>query len=80
MKLVVKYKYMNYTVDETKALALVTLITYITNYVTSISLMIFWYYLPAPVANLWKETHQERNVPVPLEQGLFYKIHTLIIG
>ena len=41
MKLVVKYKYMNYTVDENKALALVTLITYITNYVTSISLMIF---------------------------------------
>ena len=43
-----------------KALALITLINYIINYVTSILLIIFWYYLFAPVANLWKQTHLER--------------------
>ena len=62
-----------------KALALVTLINYITNYVTSTLLIIFWYYLLAPVANLWKQTHLDRYVPVPLEQSLFYQICTLII-
>ena len=62
-----------------KALALVTLINYITNYVTSTLLIKFWYYLLAPVANLWKQTHLDRYVPVPLEQSLFYQICTLII-
>ena len=54
-----------------KALATVTLINYITNYVTSILLIIFWYYLLAPVTNFWKQTYLERYVPKPLEQGLF---------
>ena len=62
-----------------KALALVTLINYIANYVTSTLLITFWYYLLAPVANLWKKTHLDRYVPVPLEQSLFYQICTLII-
>ena len=61
-----------------KVLALVTLIDYITNYVTSIILIIFWYYLLDPVANLWKQSHLERYLPVPLEESLFYQIHTLI--
>ena len=39
MKLVVQYKHMNCTVD--KVLELVTLINYVTNYVTSILLIIF---------------------------------------
>ena len=60
-----------------KALALVTLIHYITNYVASILLIISWYYLLASFANLWKQTHLERHVPVPLEQSLFYQIYTL---
>ena len=52
-----------------QALALVTLVTYI-NYITSILLIIFWYYLLAPIANYWKRTHQERYVHLPLEQRL----------
>ena len=63
-----------------KALALVALNNYITNYVTSILLMIFWYYLLGSVINLWKQTHLDRNVPVPLEQSLFYQLNTLITG
>ena len=64
-----------------QALALVTLLTkinYVNEYITSILLLIFWYYLLAPVANLWKQTHLERYVPVKLEQNLFYQMHTLI--
>ena len=60
-----------------EALALVTLIHYITNYVTTILIIISQYYLLASVANLWKQTHLERYVPVPLEQSFFYQIHTL---
>ena len=52
MKLVVQYRYMTCTVDKPKALALATLINYITNYVTSILLIILYYYLSALVANL----------------------------
>ena len=63
-----------------KALTLVRLINYITNYIKIIYLIIFWYYLLAPVGNHWKQTHLERNVPAPLEQSLFYQIHTLITG
>ena len=48
-----------------QALALVTLLTYIhyiTTYITSILLLIFLYYLLAPVANFWKQTHLERSM------------------
>ena len=48
MRLVFLYKYMNCTMDKT---TLVTLLTYI-NYITSILLTIFRYYLLAPVANI----------------------------
>ena len=41
-------------------------------------LIIFWYYLLAPVANLWRNTHLERYVPVLIEQSLFYQILNLI--
>ena len=57
---------------------MVTLINYITNYATSILLIIFWYYLLATVANLWKQTLLERYVPVPLEQIFFYQMRTLL--
>ena len=63
-----------------KALTLVKLINYINNYIKIIYLTVSWYYLLAPVANHWKQTHLERNVPVPLEQSFFYQIHTLITG
>ena len=58
-----------------QAMALVALLTYsnyITKYITSILLLIFWYYFLAPVANFWKQTHLERYVPVPLEQSLLF--------
>ena len=61
-----------------QALALVTLLTYInyiTKYITSMLLLIFWYYLLAPFA---KQTHPERYVPVPLAWSLFYQMHTLV--
>ena len=48
-----------------QALALVTLLTYIhyiTTYITSILLLIFLYYLLAPVANFWKQAHLERSM------------------
>ena len=64
-----------------QALALVTLLTYInyiTKYITSMLLLIFWYYLLAPFANLWKQTHPERYVPVSLAWSLFYQMHTLV--
>ena len=65
-----------------QAVPLVTLLltytNYITKYITSILLLIFWYYLLAPVANFWKQTHLGRYVPVPLEQSLFYQMLTLI--
>ena len=57
---------------ELLALALVTVINYITNYVTSI-LLIFWYYLLAPVANLWAKPFLKS-----LEQSVFYQMHTLV--
>ena len=60
-----------------QALALFTLLTYI-NYITSISLIIFWYYFLAPVTNLWKQTHLQRYVTVSLSQSLFYQMYTLI--
>ena len=63
-----------------KVLSLITLVNYITNHVTSILLIIFCYCLLAPITNLWKRTHLDRNVPVPLEQSLFYQMHTLITG
>ena len=71
MKLVVYTNIWTVLLIKLKPLSLVTLINYINSYVPSILLIIFWYYLWAPVANLWKKTHLERYVPVPLEQSLF---------
>ena len=81
MRLVVLYKYMNCTVDKTTSSATgdtTTYTNYITKYITSILLLIFWYYLLAPVVNFWKQTHLGRYVPAALEQSLFYQMLTLI--
>ena len=56
-----------------QAVALVTLfpyIDYITKYITSTLLLIFWFYLLSLVANFWKQTHLEIYV-------LFCQMHTL---
>ena len=62
-----------------QALALATQITcinYITKYINSILIQLFWYYLLAPVSNFWKQTHLEKYVSVPLEKNLLYQMHT----
>ena len=53
-----------------KTLVLVTLINYTTNYINSILLLIFWYNLLAPVADLSKQSHLERYEPEPPEPFL----------
>ena len=71
--LVVQYKHIRYTpvlFIKLKVLALVTVISCITNYVTSKLLIIFWYYLIAPAGSLWKQSHIERYVLVPPEPFL----------
>ena len=61
-----------------KASTLAILINYIANFVTSLLLIIFWYYSLAPVANFWKQTHLERYVLIPLKQSLFQQMHNLL--
>ena len=75
MKLLVQYKYMNCILNKTKStgLTLVASINYLTYYVTNILLIIFWYYLLAPVEDLWKQINLERYAPVLLEQSFFNK-------
>ena len=73
---------MNWTVSneliKILAMILVTLLTYI-NYIANYNIIImFWYYLLVPFANLWKQTHLERNVLVLLEEYHFYKMQTLL--
>ena len=58
MKLAVLYKYINCTVDGTTGTGtgytIYTYINYVTKYITSILLTIFWYYWLDLIANLWK--------------------------
>ena len=63
------------------ALTLVTILTYI-KYITnhSIIVIIIWYFLLAPVANIWKQTHLERPILAPIEEYHFYQMHTIIIA
>ena len=72
----ISYKYI-----KLKALVLFTILTcinYITKCITTILLLIFWYYLIAAVAIFSKQADLERYVPAPLEQNFFHQMHTLI--
>ena len=75
-RLVFLYKYMNCTVDKTTRTD--TGYSSYFNCITNYKIIIFWYYLLAPVSILWKQTHLDGYVLVSLKANFFYQIHTLI--